>query len=171
MWKPVKQNQQGIQCDGCDLWCHRKCVSMPIFEYKNISSNQEPWLCPPCHVPPELNDNSSTTNTDTSTHKITRPNHKGITFAHLNCNSFLAHIDEIKTAFNLIPYDILCFSESKIDNSILDGELSLYLDTTWLHVRIAIDMAEEFCVLSMISFKQKTSKIYSMMIWNVYGLR
>ena len=43
--KPVKSNQHGILCDGCEFWYHRKCTTLNINEYTALGNSDDPWLC------------------------------------------------------------------------------------------------------------------------------
>ena len=49
--KPVKSNQDGIQCDGCDLWFHRQCEYLSKSAYLSLSNSNEAWLCSVCALP------------------------------------------------------------------------------------------------------------------------
>ena len=50
--KPVRSNQKGIQCDGCDLWWHQKCTpDVSIDQYHELSNSDTPWHCPTCTLP------------------------------------------------------------------------------------------------------------------------
>ena len=50
---------------------------------------------------------------------------KGLKIASLNVNSLLKHIDEIRHLLFKFPFDIFAINESKIDDSITDGEISI----------------------------------------------
>ncbi len=56
--KPVKINQKGVQCDGCDFWYHTKCCSMSDEIYNTMVNTSFVWLCVNCGQPtfsdPEL---------------------------------------------------------------------------------------------------------------------
>ena len=53
--KPVKCNQQGIQCDSCDTWSHMKCAPQAIRvtdqDYARLSVTTENWYCFACQLP------------------------------------------------------------------------------------------------------------------------
>ena len=49
--KPVKRNQKGIQCDGCDLWLHTKCIEMPDESYFQLAESEQDWHCQRCLLP------------------------------------------------------------------------------------------------------------------------
>ena len=48
--KAVRSNQQGIQCDFCDRWTHRKCTNISISEYKRLGNSDDPFFCYICEV-------------------------------------------------------------------------------------------------------------------------
>jgi len=37
--KPVKINQQGIQCDFCDIWHHIRCMNMDKIAYEALANS------------------------------------------------------------------------------------------------------------------------------------
>ena len=43
--KPVRCNQKGILCDGCDKWFHIKCIDMDLVTYVALSNSQDQWFC------------------------------------------------------------------------------------------------------------------------------
>ena len=57
--KPVKRNQDVLQCDECGLWTHLKCVPAAIHmttaEYHRISQTDENWYCINCQLPMFIN--------------------------------------------------------------------------------------------------------------------
>ena len=47
--KPVKQNQRGIACDGCEKWTHAQCGNVGEVEYQLLTSQEgSEWFCPLC---------------------------------------------------------------------------------------------------------------------------
>ena len=47
--KPVKRNQRGIACDGCDKWTHAQCGNVGEAEYQLLTSQEGcEWFCPLC---------------------------------------------------------------------------------------------------------------------------
>ena len=72
--KPVKRNQKGIQCDGCDFWLHTKCIEMPDVTYHNLAESTEDWFCNNCLLP-QFTDSffssmNSTSTCDTNTENL-----------------------------------------------------------------------------------------------------
>ena len=49
--KPVRKNQYGILCDGCEKWCHRKCIHMDRETYLKLGSSDDSWYCVSCSLP------------------------------------------------------------------------------------------------------------------------
>ena len=53
--KPVKSNQQGLQCDSCDTWSHLKCLPEAIRvnnqDYARLAVTNENWYCFQCQLP------------------------------------------------------------------------------------------------------------------------
>ena len=41
--KPVKSNQQGVQCEVCYKWLHTKCIGLSNEEYSELQLSDEPW--------------------------------------------------------------------------------------------------------------------------------
>ena len=67
--KSVQNNQNGINCDQCGKWCHRKCDAMTPEMYEHYVINQDnpevTWHCLYCtmkfnhqHIPFTLSDNN-----------------------------------------------------------------------------------------------------------------
>ena len=50
---------------------------------------------------------------------------KGLHFVHLNCNSLLNKIDEIRQFVTDFKPHVICFSETKIDSSVSNSEVSI----------------------------------------------
>ena len=47
--KSVRNNQKGLLCDLCGLWCHIKCANVSGKEYDNYCELAKfNWLCPLC---------------------------------------------------------------------------------------------------------------------------
>ena len=48
-YKPVRVNQQALQCDACAYWCHCVCCGVDYQSYvafqNAVTFN---WLCPKC---------------------------------------------------------------------------------------------------------------------------
>ena len=49
--KPVHSNQHGLQCDDCNIWTHRTCLSMDKNKYMRLADSDEFWFCRNCTLP------------------------------------------------------------------------------------------------------------------------
>ena len=49
--KAVQANQDGILCDGCEKWFHRKCIYMDREVYLQLGRSDDPWHCATCLLP------------------------------------------------------------------------------------------------------------------------
>jgi hypothetical protein len=49
--KNVNWNAKALQCDGCDIWYHTKCSSVPPHIYKALQGNNLSWICFQCGLP------------------------------------------------------------------------------------------------------------------------
>ena len=47
--KHVYDKQQGIYCDGCCVWIHRKCAKINKNEYDKLCQSDDPWFCRNCN--------------------------------------------------------------------------------------------------------------------------
>ena len=69
--KPVKSNQDGLQCDSCDTWFHLRClpdaISISRAEYSRLSQTTENWYCYECQLPTLTDSFFSTATTDDDT--------------------------------------------------------------------------------------------------------
>ena len=75
--KSVQNNQNGIACDQCGKWCHRKCDAMTSEMYEFYVNNQDnpevTWHCLYCtmkfnhqHIPFTLSDDNDIENVNNS---------------------------------------------------------------------------------------------------------
>ncbi len=60
---------------------------------------------------------------DSALHCVARL--KGLKIASINVNSLLKHIEEIRHLLFKFPFDIFAINEFKIDDSVMDGEISI----------------------------------------------
>ena len=49
--KPVRSNQKGLQCDGCNRWCHTNCERISDEVYTSLSGSDDEWYCSSCCLP------------------------------------------------------------------------------------------------------------------------
>ena len=136
-------------CNKCGLWVHKKCY----IPSKNIS-NGSSFICKPCEnnanisydniwhqfpvaddyfsddktVPCEKqidpdSDKSSYNDSYTDNWKVF--NKRGLHFIHLNINSVLSKIDELRIIANKSKASVIGITESKLDKTVLDGEINI----------------------------------------------
>lgn len=47
--RPVRESENGLQCDGCDIWYHAGCERIPVEMYKMYKKyKEELWFCQAC---------------------------------------------------------------------------------------------------------------------------
>ena len=51
----VKSNQEGFQCDQCNVWFHMNCRHMPNEMCNVLKNSSFVWICPQCDKPNQLN--------------------------------------------------------------------------------------------------------------------
>ena len=135
--KPVKKNQQGIQCDGCDLWTHATCGRVNQETYDKLKGD---WYCPTC-VQAELPFFNSSLPSDThySVADISNSNSSidnepspisedksSVLLCHLNVQSLMPKMDEVRAVLMEARRPvILGISETWLDSSISDGEIKI----------------------------------------------
>ena len=44
--KHVYDGQDGVQCDQCNIWFHRKCVGFTKQQFRYLRN--DPWYCKKC---------------------------------------------------------------------------------------------------------------------------
>ena len=133
-----------ISCEKCGLWLHKKCD--PTLKLENNSSS----ICKPCQNKSYDNlDNvwvefpfdddffgdkeiaSSDEKINNDAYK-TEPvadwkafNKRGLHLIHLNINSLLSKIDELREIARKTRATVIGITESKLDGSVLDGEINI----------------------------------------------
>ena len=140
--KPVRKRI--MSCEKCGLWLHKKCD--PTFKLENNSLS----FCKPCQN--KSNDNldnvwvefpfdddffgdkeiaSFDEKIDDDVCK-TDPvaswkafNKLGLHLIHLNINSLLSKIDELREVARKTRATVIGITESKLDRSVLDGEINI----------------------------------------------
>ena len=140
--KPVRKRI--ISCEKCGLWLHKKCD--PTLNLENNSSS----ICKPCQNKSHDNlDNawvefpfdddffgdkeiaSFDEKINNDTYK-TDPvaawkafNKRGLHLIHLNINSLLSKIDELREIAGKTRATVIGITESKLDGSVLDEEINI----------------------------------------------
>ena len=133
-----------ISCDKCGLWLHKKCKSSTslgnelsficnkcLNNEKDISQNT--WnLFPFAHdffcnntsallVEKTVDDLDEIPSEDKS--KIF--NKRGLPMIHLNINSVLSKVDELRVIAKKSKAAVIGVTESKLDATVLDGEVNI----------------------------------------------
>ena len=44
----VTAKTRGIQCDGCDIWIHPRCIGMESREFRELGNSSAVWFCNHC---------------------------------------------------------------------------------------------------------------------------
>ena len=133
---------RGLFCKSCGIGCHKKCT--PIACHTDYIC----LLCQNVDIPPvdsgnridlpfsniSCLDERSGRGTDFTPNvaiQLKDLNHlksfqcKGLHFLHINVNSRLPKIDEVKLIANKSNAAILGISETKLDETVMDSELSI----------------------------------------------
>ena len=140
--KPVRKRI--ISCEKCGLWLHKKCD--PTFKLENNSSS----ICKPCQnklhdnldnvwvefpfdddffrdketasFDEKINDDAYKTDPVASWKAFSK---RGLHLIHLNINSLLSKIDELREIAKKTRATVIGITESKLDGSVLDGEINI----------------------------------------------
>ena len=127
--KPVRKRI--ISCEKCGLWLHKKCD--PTLKLENNSSS----ICKPCqnkshdnldNVWVEFLDDEKINNDAYKTDPVAdwkAFNKRGLHLIYLNKNSLLSKIDELREIARKTRATVICITESKLDGSVLDGEINI----------------------------------------------
>ena len=46
----VKDGQDNLECDTCNVWSHKLCLHMPDEEFQLLDGTEIPWYCARCMV-------------------------------------------------------------------------------------------------------------------------
>ena len=141
--KPVARTHRALTCNGCGLRCHigNKCGNFPEEQYKQLGKKfQITWYCPPCinlniygpvqkiavnvPRPRRITTDPETINSVFHDPKYKFPR-KGFSFFHLNTCSLLPKIDEIRQLAIENPFHIITISETWLDKSVSNSEISI----------------------------------------------
>ena len=137
-----------ISCDKCGLWVHKKCKS------STNSGNEHPFICNQClnnendisqnawNLFPFANDffcnNTGALPVEKTVEKTVDDldevlskdkwnifNKRGLHMIHLNINSVLSKIDELRVVAKKSKAAVIGVTESKLDATVLDGEVNI----------------------------------------------
>ena len=137
--KPVTKNQDGLQCDQCDIWTHLKCLPDAIHitkdQYVTLSNTDTNWYCYGCQLPifsdSFFSSRSDTDDDDSDTDHIDyfaeiRNRHpKDLFVAYLNINSYRHKVVDMRDNLKETPVDILGIAETKLDDSFPNAQFSI----------------------------------------------
>ena len=148
--KPVRKRI--LYCNRCGFWIHKKCEQISITEYKKFKitpGENSQYTCRSCHACRNENDDTNGFSWDHLPFLLELPNDqieeteilnistlsytnnweifnkRGLHFIHLNINSILSKIDELRLIAQNSKATIIGISESKIDETVLDGEIDI----------------------------------------------
>ena len=132
-------NKRSLQCEACFIRTHKKCT-----EAIGLGTN---YRCKDCLMTPEdLNLNFPDINNDLNVHNINNNNNnntgdfshnlknpdtwkkfqqRGLHFIHLNINSLLPKIHELRHIAVETNAAVIGISESKLDDSVLNAEIEI----------------------------------------------
>ena len=134
-----------VCCVKCGLWVHKKCYT----RLENVSSDSS-YVCRPCKdnkydssdniwqqfpfandcladnktIPSESHNNPNL-DTSSSTDNWKVFNKRGLYLIHLNINSIVSKIDELRIIAKRSRASVIGITESKLDETILDEEINI----------------------------------------------
>ena len=143
--KTIPLRYQILCCKNCGSYVHKKCANISETRYKSIKLKVIGCFfdCHQCNYAKEmpffeeecLDENSK------NKHNLSRDNiidfdlndfndfkvfaKSGLHFIHLNINSILPKIDELRLIAHKSRAAVIGITESKIDDSVLDGEIMI----------------------------------------------
>ena len=134
--------RKGIFCTNCKMWVHQKCEGVSNIEYRRLSKIPKDifsYTCSNCAAadvlpfhdvsfeePVNTNDDSIHISELNADNDMWLPFKKrGLHFLHININSILSKIEEIRNIAKLSNASVIGVSESKLDDSVFDNEISI----------------------------------------------
>ncbi len=109
-----------ILCDRCRYWCHPNCAWLSDDEYSILGDSLDTCYCPACYLPSL---GSSLLRVYLMTTQ-TQPSF--VSIIHLNTRSLLPSTEDILCSIlDSNPIDILTLSETWLDDTISNSEISL----------------------------------------------
>ena len=135
--------RKGIFCTNCKMWVHQKCEGMSNAEYNRLFKMKKEFTyqCGSCNLSKEmpfydekietpieqpieqpiLENANQTINDD-----VWLPFKKrGLHILHLNVNSLLSKIEEMRQIALASNAAVIGITESKLDETVLDGEVNI----------------------------------------------
>ena len=142
--KGVIARSRAISCDGCGRWIHSRCTKiLTNAEYDNmVAENTEiDYMCNFCSLDElpfancEDEASESSPNNGNSSNSNQTDNdfdsfydcfkQKGLHFIHLNIRSLISKVSELRILANNCSASIIAISETWLDSSISDSEISI----------------------------------------------
>lgn len=123
-YKEVKMTQPAISCDLCGMWIHRACSDMTSKLYNQLKKQTEfQWSCNKCRRDEVMNydcaDFSKLPKKDQPDDiKKIKTSKNEMLILNLNCRSMLNKTEEIAFILNNLDPDILCLTETWLDDSV-----------------------------------------------------
>ena len=112
------------------MWVHKYCESLSETDFNRLSKipiSDSIYVCKRCASDAASDVNINEKNSECSTNEnIWTPfKNRGLHLLHLNINSILPKIDELREIAKVSKATIIGISESKLDESILDDEIDI----------------------------------------------
>ncbi|XP_068716163.1 uncharacterized protein [Montipora foliosa] len=132
---PVRINQKGILCDGCNKWFHLRCITVDLKTYFELSSSDEQWFCEKCGWPFKFTDSFFETSFSTELNVISsstsfvpvdslpRSSNGFINYLLLNVRSLLSKINDLSALPLIDSFDIVAMTETWLNDDFSDSEL------------------------------------------------
>ena len=145
-----EHNIKGLPCYKCGFWVHKRCDKISDVDYdaySRVPKNQIRYVCLSCkskanefHLDQLPFADSSFTepySEDLNTSDVYVEEHvtdmdiwanfkkRGLHFLHLNVNGLLSKIEELRLIAQKTNAAVIGISETKIDKSVLDGEVNI----------------------------------------------
>jgi len=137
--KSIPLRYRVLCCHNCKSWLHKKCANISETQYKSIKMKDTEFYfdCHKCNYAKEmpffqeeyLEENPENVTlkeqdiTDFEEFKVFEK--RGLHFIHLNINSILPKIDELRLIAFKSHAAVIGITESKIDDTVLDGEIMI----------------------------------------------
>ena len=123
-YKEVKDSQQSISCDTCPKWTHRKCCRISRKKFRKLAEIKNfEWYCKYCRIDDEKFELSPQSYQKVNESEKPDPYEKvkksknDLLIIHLNCRSVGNKLEELQNQVDLLEPDIVCMSETWLDNS------------------------------------------------------
>ena len=146
-----KSVRKGLPCIQCGFWVHKRCDKIPDAEFATFSTllgNESGYTCLSCKnnikinlwqelpfaddplpeicekqtVPTEVNETAKGPTEDFMWNPFRK---RGLHFLHLNINSLLPKIDELRLIAKNSNAAVIGITESKLDKTVLDSEVNI----------------------------------------------